>query len=69
MNNTARLLIAMAITGALAALATPELAAHMPSGTAQILAAALAAVLHRMNAEAPKPVHEHCSDECAPKPE
>lgn len=66
MNNTARLLIALLITGALAALATHELASLMPAGTAQILAAALAAVLHKMNAEAPKAPHEHCSDECKP---
>ncbi len=56
MSSTVRLFIALAITGALAALATPELASKMPAGSAAILAAAFAAVLHRMNAEAPKPV-------------
>ena len=60
MSNTARLVIALVITGALAALATPELSAHLPSGSAAILAAALAAVLHKMNAEAP-PAHK-CED-------
>jgi hypothetical protein len=69
MSNAVRLVIFLALTGALAALATPELAAKMPAGTAQILAAALAAVLHKMNAEAPKVEHEHCSDDCAPKGE
>ncbi len=54
MNNTVRLIIALAIAGALAALATPELAAKLPPGVTTILAAALAAILHRMNAEAPQ---------------
>lgn len=67
MNNTARLLIALALTGAMAALATPELAAKMPSGLAQILVVAFGAVLHKMNAEAPKAEHEHC-DECVNEP-
>lgn len=64
MNNTVRLVIALLMTGALAALATPELAAKLPEGMAAILAAAIAATLHRMNAEAPKPVHEHCTEDC-----
>ncbi len=51
MNNTMRLVLALAMTGALAALATPELAAKLPGGLPTILAAAFAAVLHRMDAE------------------
>lgn len=54
MNATARLVIALLLTGALAALATPELASKLPGGAAPALAAAFAAVLHRMNAEPPK---------------
>jgi hypothetical protein len=64
MNNTVRLVLALVMTGALAALATPELAAKLPDGLAAILAAALAATLHRMNAEAPKSAHEHCTEDC-----
>lgn len=67
MKNTTRLVIALVITGALAALATPELSAHLPTGVAAVLAASLAAVLHKMNAEAPKPEHEHCDEDCEPK--
>jgi hypothetical protein len=52
MSNTVRLIVALVLTGALAALATPELAAKLPPGTSTILAAAIAAVLHKMNAEA-----------------
>lgn len=62
MNNTARLLMALALTGAMAALATPELTAKMPPGLAQILVVAFGAVLHKMNAQAP----DH---ECPPKGE
>jgi Tfp pilus assembly protein FimT len=64
MSNTVRLVLALAITGALAALATPELSGHMPVGSTTILATALAAVLHKMNAEAPKPEHKHCDEDC-----
>jgi hypothetical protein len=62
MNSTVRLIIALVLTGALAALATPELAAKLPEGLSAILAASIAAVLHRMNAEAPAPVCEHKED-------
>ncbi len=58
MSSTTRLILALVITGALAALATPELSAHMPTGVSAALAAALAAVLHRMNAEGPAPASE-----------
>ncbi len=64
MNNATRLILALVITGALAALATPELSVHMPTGVSAALAAALAAVLHKMNAEAPAPKHEHCDEAC-----
>lgn len=64
MSNTVRLILALVMTGALAALATPELATRLPEGTGAILAAALAAVLHKMNAQAPKQGHEHCTEEC-----
>ncbi len=53
MSSTVRLIVALVITGALAALATPELASRLPPGTPQILVAALAAALHKMNAEPP----------------
>ncbi len=53
MSNTTRLILALVLTGALAALATPELTSHMPNGSGAILAAAIAAVLHKMNAEKP----------------
>ncbi len=64
MSNTTRLVLALVITGALAALATPELSALMPVGVSAALAAALAAVLHKMNAEAPAAKHEHCDEDC-----
>ncbi len=54
MNNTWRLILGIVMAGALAALATPELAAKLPEGLAQILAVAFAAMLHRMNAAAPE---------------
>jgi hypothetical protein len=59
MSSTTRLIIALILTGSLAALATPELAAKLPEGLSGILAAAFAAILHRMNAEAPAPKCEH----------
>jgi hypothetical protein len=64
MSNTVRLIVALVFTGALAALATPELASKLPEGLGTVLAASLAAVLHKMNAEAPKPEHEHCNEDC-----
>jgi hydroxymethylpyrimidine/phosphomethylpyrimidine kinase len=51
MNNTARLIVGILFAGALAALATPELAAKMPHGISTALAAAIAAMLHRMDAK------------------
>lgn len=59
MSNTVRLIIAMVAACALAMLATPEIAAHLPAGLAQALALGIAAALHRMNAEAPKAECEH----------
>lgn len=53
MSNTTRLVIALFITGALAALADPALASKLPPGLASVGAAFLAAVLHKMNAETP----------------
>jgi hypothetical protein len=53
MNNTVRLVVALVLTGVLAALATPELSAKLPAGMSTILATAFAAILHRMNAEKP----------------
>jgi hypothetical protein len=38
MNNTVRLFMGLFLAGALAALATPELAAKLPSGVTTILA-------------------------------
>jgi hypothetical protein len=65
MNATVRLCIALLLTGALAALATPELASKLPGGVAPALAAAFAAVLHKMNATPPKDEnHEHCDEDC-----
>lgn len=57
MSNNLRLLIAVLGAAALAALATPELSAHLPAGVAQAIAAAIAAALHKMNdkAELPPP--------------
>jgi hypothetical protein len=55
MSNTTRLIVALLIAGALAALATPELSSKLPPGVSTIIATALAAVLNRMNAEAPAP--------------
>lgn len=54
MNNTARLILALLLTGALAALATPELTSKLPAGVPQILVAAFAAILHKMNDRAPQ---------------
>jgi hypothetical protein len=51
MSNNARLLIAVLGAAALAALATPELAAKLPPGVGQALAAAIAAALHKINAK------------------
>jgi hypothetical protein len=75
MSNTVRFVIALIITGALAALATPELAKKMPDGTTTIIAMALSAVLHKMNDKAPaagdavvqpEPAQPKPSDEHAP---
>ncbi len=60
MSNTVRLILALVLTGGLAALATPELAAHLPEGASTIIAAAIAAILHKMNAEAPPAVAHEC---------
>jgi hypothetical protein len=54
MSNNVRLLIALVGAAALAALAVPELSAHLPSGVGAALAAAIAAVLHKVNAHAPE---------------
>lgn len=59
MNNTLRLILALIMTGALAALATPELSAKIPGGAAPALAAALAAVLHKMDAQRKEQTCEH----------
>lgn len=64
MSNTIRLIIALVMTGALAALATPELASKLPAGTTTILAAAIAAVLHRMDAERKLPAVASAAGEC-----
>lgn len=53
MSNNTRLLIAVLGAAALAALAVPELSSHLPSGVGAALAAAIAAVLHKVNATAP----------------
>lgn len=52
MNNTARLLLGLVLAGSLAALATPELAAHLNvvPGLTTILAAGLGEMLRRLNA-------------------
>ena len=54
MSNTTRLILALVLTGLLAALTTPELAKYLPVGVPTILTVAFAAVLHKMNAEAPQ---------------
>lgn len=54
MSATTRVIIAAVGAGLLAALATPELAAKLPPGVAQILAVSIAAALHRIDAT-PKP--------------
>lgn len=51
MNNTVRLIIALVLTGAIAALATPQLAAKLPDGYSTGIALALSAALHRLDAE------------------
>jgi hypothetical protein len=57
MSSKLRLIFAIVGAAILAALATPELtsafAGKLPPGTFQIAAVAVAAALHRMNAEAP----------------
>ena len=62
MNNTARFVIALLLTGAMAALATPELSSKLPQGIAQVLVVACGAVLHKMNAEGEDKCEEHSSD-------
>jgi hypothetical protein len=52
MSNTVRLVIAICGAMVLAALATPELSSKLPPGAAQLAAAVIAAVLHKMNDKA-----------------
>ena len=54
MSNNVRLIIGIVCAAALAALATPQLAGVLPVGAAQVIAIAIAAALHKMNADAPK---------------
>jgi len=54
MSNTTRLVIALVGAAALAALAVPEFSALLPPGVGAALAAAVAAVLHKVNAKAPE---------------
>ncbi|AKU93366.1 hypothetical protein AKJ09_11512 [Labilithrix luteola] len=51
MSKTTRIIIAAIGAGVLAALATPSLSDKLPAGLAQTLAVAVAAVLHRIDAE------------------
>jgi len=53
MSNTLRLVLAVVGAAVLAALATPELSSKLPQGVAQVLSVVIAAVLHKVNAEAP----------------
>jgi hypothetical protein len=55
MNNTTRHIIAILGAMALAALATPELAAYLPQGLAQLFAVIVGAGLHALDAKAPEP--------------
>lgn len=55
LSSNTRLIIALACAALLAALATPELSARLPSYVGPALAAAVAAVLHKLNAEPPPP--------------
>lgn len=54
MSNNVRLLLAVLGAAALAALAVPELSAHLPSGVGAGIAAAIAAALHIVNAKETK---------------
>ncbi len=54
MSNTVRMIIGIVSAAALAALATPQLVAYLPVGVAQVIAIAIAAALHKMNADAPR---------------
>lgn len=58
MNNTVRFVIALVCAAALAALATPQLSSQLPPGVAQVLAASLGAILHKMDAAQPEPPPE-----------
>jgi hypothetical protein len=51
MSNNVRLLIGLLGTAVLAALAVPELSEHLPPGVGPGLAAAIAAVLHKINSK------------------
>lgn len=53
MSNNVRLLLAVLGAALLAALATPELSGKLPVGAAQVLAAFIAAALHKLNDKAP----------------
>lgn len=55
MSTNLRLVVAVLGAMALAALATPDLSSKLPPGTTQILAAVIAAVLHKLNDKAPPP--------------
>lgn len=58
MNNTVRLVIGLVGVAATAALAVPEFSALLPDGVGAAIAAAVAAVLHKVNATAPECSHE-----------
>jgi hypothetical protein len=67
MNNTARFIVALVLTGAMAALATPELSAKLPAGIAQILVVGFGAVLHKMNAKGEEQKCEHEQESSSPE--
>lgn len=51
MNNTARLVLGIVGAAALAFLASPYAAQHLPSGLGSALAVVIGAVLHQVNPE------------------